>query len=132
MHTSSLGVVTAIALGAFLAPGAHAEGFTAEQAASGKATFEQNCQRCHAADLTGNRPFPPLTGEKFMSRWGSRTAGDLFNFISRRMPRDRPGQLAKEDYVKIVAYWLSFHSHAPGSEPLTDNADQLGRIVLQP
>ncbi len=124
----SLGAVTAIALGALFASGAQAEGFTAEQAASGKATFEQNCQRCHAADLTGNGPFPPLTGDRFMSRWGSRTAGDLFNFISSRMPFDRPGQLAKEDYVEIVAYWLSFHGHAPGSDSLTDDAG----IVLQP
>ncbi len=121
-------VLSAAAFGALVSSGAQAEGFTAEQAASGKATFEQNCQRCHAADLTGNGPFPPLTGDRFMSRWGSRTAGDLFNFISRRMPRDRPGELAKEDYVEIIAFWLSFHGHAPGSETLTDSA----QIVLQP
>ena len=67
-----------------------------------------------------------------MRFWGNQTAGDLFNFISSRMPYDRPGQLAKGDYVDIVAYWLSFHNHAPGSEALTDNADQLEEIVLQP
>ena len=128
IRTCLFGVLSAAAFGALVSPGAQAEGFTAEQAASGKATFEQNCQRCHAADLTGNGPFPPLTGDGFMSRWGSRTSGDLFNFISVRMPRDRPGQLAKEDYVEIVAFWLSFHGHAPGGEALTDGAG----IVLQP
>lgn len=118
----SLGAVTAVAFGAFFLSGAHAEGFTEEQATSGKAKFEQNCQRCHAADLTGNGPFPPLTGDRFMSRWGSRTSAQLFNFISTRMPRDRPGQLANGDYVDIVAYWLSFHGHAAGGEALTGDA----------
>lgn len=128
VRTCLFGVLSAAAFGALVSPGAQAEGFTAEQAASGKATFEQNCQRCHAGDLTGNEPFPPLTGDRFLSRWGSRTSADLFNFISVRMPRDRPGQLAKEDYVEIVAFWLGFHGHAPGSEALTDSA----QIVLQP
>ncbi len=132
VRTFSLGVVTTIVLGALVSPGAHAQGFTAEQAASGKATFEKNCQQCHRADLTGGGGFPALTGERFMSSWGNQTAGDLFNFISNRMPFDRPGQLAKGEYVNIVAYWLSFHNHAPGSEPLTDDANQLEGIVLQP
>ncbi len=128
VRTCFFGVLSAAALGALVSSGAQAEGFTAEQAANGKATFEQNCQRCHAADLTGAGSFPPLTGDRFMGRWGGRTAGDLFNFISRRMPFDRPGQLAKEDYVKIVAFWLSFHGHAPGNETLTESAG----IVLRP
>lgn len=127
-RTYLFGVLSAAAFGALATTGAQAEGFTAEQAASGKAKFEQNCQRCHAGDLTGNGPFPPLTGERFMSRWGGRTSADLFNFISRRMPRDRPGQLAKEDYVEIVAFWLDFHGHAAGGETLTESTG----IVLQP
>ncbi len=127
-RTCLFGVLSAAAFGALVSSGAQAEGFTAEQAASGKAKFEQNCQRCHAGDLTGNVPFPPLTGDRFLSRWGSRTSGDLFNFISGRMPFDQPGQLAKEDYVEIIAFWLSIHGHAPGSEALTDSAE----IVLQP
>ena len=126
--TYLLGALGAAVFVVLLSSSGHAEGFTAEQAASGKVTFEKNCQVCHAADLTGNANFPPLTGERFMSRWGSRTAGDLFNFISRRMPFDRPGQLAQEDYVEIIAYWLSFNGHAPGTEPLTDS----GRVVLRP
>ena len=83
---------------------------------------------CHAADLTGNGNFPPLTGDGFMRRWGSKTSSDLFNFISRRMPFDRPGQLAEEDYVVIVAYWLSVHGHAAGNESLTSGSG----VVLQP
>jgi mono/diheme cytochrome c family protein len=122
IRTYSLAAVAAIALGAFFASGAQAEGFTEGQAADGKAKYEQNCQRCHAADLTGNGPFPPLTGDRFMSRWGSRTSAELFNFISTRMPRDRPGQLAKADYVEIVAYWLSFHGKTAGGEALTEGA----------
>ena len=126
--TCLLGFWSVAAFGALVSSGAQAEGFTAEQAASGKAKFEQNCQRCHAGDLTGNAPFPPLTGDGFMSRWGSQTSGDLFNFISRRMPFDRAGQLAKEDYVEIIAFWLRFHGHAPGGETLTDSS----QVVLQP
>ena len=127
-RTYLLGVVTAMAVGAFLMPGAQAEGFTAEQVSNGKATFEQNCSGCHRADLTGGGGFPPLTGDGFMSRWGSKTSSDLFNYISRRMPFDRPGQLAEEDYVVIIAYWLSVHGHAPGSDTLTSGSG----VVLQP
>ena len=128
LRNYSVGLASAIALGGLLAPAAHAEGFTEEQAASGKAKFEQNCQRCHAGDLTGNAPFPPLTGDGFMRSWGSRTSADLFNFISSRMPFDRPGQLAKEDYVEIVAYWLSFHGQAASGETLAGSS----KVALQP
>ncbi len=128
VRTYLLGVVTAMAVGAFLAPGAQADGFTAEQAANGKAKFEQNCSGCHRADLTGGGGFPALTGDRFMGSWGSKTSSDLFNFISRRMPFDRPGQLAEEDYVVIIAYWLSVHGHAPGNQSLTSGSG----VVLQP
>ena len=107
-----------------------AEGFTEEQAAAGKAKYGQNCQRCHAGDLTGNSPFPPLTGDGFFSRWSGRTAADLFNFVSSRMPFDRPGQLDKQDYLDIVAYWLSFQGYAPGNEALTSG--NLSGVEIQP
>ncbi len=128
----SAALVTGALLTAVFSAPSFAEGFTEEQAATGKAKFCQNCQRCHAGDLTGNSPFPPITGERFFGRWGGRTVNDLYNFVSSRMPFDRPGQLDKQDYVDIIAFWLSFHGYTPGNEALTNDPERMKQIVIQP
>lgn len=126
------GAVAGISLGVLFAFGAHAEGFTAEQAAAGKDKFAQNCQGCHGDDLTGRSFFPPITGDRFMSKWQGRTAAQLLTFMSTRMPNDRPGGLAMDDYTDILAYWLSFNGYTPGGGPLTNDPARLGQITIEP
>ncbi len=128
----STALVTGALLTAVFSAPSFAEGFTEEQAAAGKAKFGQNCQRCHAGDLTGNSPFPPITGDRFFGRWGGRTVNDRFNFVSTRMPFDRPGQLDKQAYVDIIAFWLSFNGYTPGNEALTNDPERMKQIVIQP
>ena len=41
------------------------------------------------------------------SRDSFRNAQDLYNFISTRMPRTRPGQLKQDDYWAVVSYLLA-------------------------
>ena len=56
------------------APGATA--FTAEQAAAGRAAFEQSCAMCHGQNLR-QLPNALLAGTEFVGRWGSRATSDL-------------------------------------------------------
>jgi hypothetical protein len=54
--------------------------YTAAQAERGKATFLVTCQRCHNADLSGDRG-PALKGERFMTTWGGGGVNRLFEKI---------------------------------------------------
>ena len=49
-----------------------AAAFTADQAAAGRATFEQNCAACHGPTLR-QLPSAILAGPEFVSKWGERT-----------------------------------------------------------
>ena len=92
--------------------------FTAEQAASGKASFTRVCASCHLADLTGNDDAPALAGPQFQSLWRTRSTKDLLDYMTGAMP---PGgsTLDSEDYAAIVAYILDRNGATAGSESLT-------------
>ena len=60
--------------------------FTAEQAAQGKAVFENKCATCHGAELNGGEMSPPLAGAMFVSNWSGQSVGDLFTRIRTTMP----------------------------------------------
>ena len=59
--------------------------FTADQAAAGRASFEQNCAACHGADLQVLRT-AQLAGPEFMGRWQNRTTGELLSQLRATMP----------------------------------------------
>ena len=86
-------------------PASHAWAFTAEQAAAGRAAFEQTCATCHGATLR-LLPNALLAGPEFISRWGNRATGDLINQARATMPPDNPGGLPADSYANIVAFLL--------------------------
>src|SRR6516162_6500421 len=59
--------------------------YTYAQAQAGRAAYQANCGACHAPDLSG-REGPQLAGAIFMSRWETKTAGELIGFMRATMP----------------------------------------------
>ena len=103
--------------------------FTAEQAASGKASFTKACASCHLADLSGNDDAPALAGPQFQSLWKTRSTKELLDYMAGAMP---PGgsTLERQDYAAIVAYILDRNGALAGREPLTaSTAVEIGTIT---
>ena len=92
-------------------PAASALAFTSEQAAAGRAAYEQNCAACHGATLR-QLPNALLGGTEFLGRWGNRATSDLIAQARSTMPPDNPGGLPAEAYTNIVAYLLQANGGA--------------------
>ena len=95
------------------APGALA--FTAEQAAAGRAAYEQTCANCHGPTLR-QLPNALLAGTEFVGRWGNRATSDLIAQARSTMPPDNPGGLPAETYANVVAYLLQANGGAAERE----------------
>ena len=89
--------------------------FTAAQAAAGRAVYEQACAECHLGDLRGSAHGSELAGVSFMSVWGARTAGELFEHTRSEMPPGAGGSLPDEAYLNLVAYILQANGVAAGA-----------------
>ena len=97
--------------------------FTAAQAAGGRAVYEQACAECHLGDLRGSAHGSELAGVSFMSVWGARTAGELFEHTRSEMPPGAGGSLPDEAYLNLVAYILQANGVAAGGRPLAADAE---------
>lgn len=109
----------------------------ADQVARGGELYGEHCARCHGDQGQGSDLAPPVVGEGALPlephpEWKDRgvefrTALDVFQFASQRMPDDDPGSLAADEYVAILAFALK----ANGVEldrPL--DADVAAKLVL--
>lgn len=102
--------------------------FTSAQAKAGRVTYEKTCGRCHTLTLMGRqgkpeeRPevsslskadqqfinnnsghVPPLTGEVFLRRWGSKTAAQLVaRFQEAKFSFEEAGLTDDESIVDIT------------------------------
>lgn len=124
---SAAAAVAVAALGLLIAAPARSTGATAPtytlgQAAMGAATFNTICAGCHLPTLAGNPnskpPRPPLTGPVFVGRWQGKTAGDLYAFVSTKMPFGRGGTLMREQYLAVVAYLMQKNGIEPSDHAL--------------
>ena len=75
--------------------------FTAEQASAGKVAYSRSCAKCHMPDLGGTPDAPPLSGNRFLDTWRSRTTKQLFDFVLGAMP---PGGPAVNGDIKADTY----------------------------
>jgi len=92
-------------------------GYTSAQASRGATVYTQSCSACHGANLQGEAG-PPLTGQSFQLAYGGGTAAQLYDFISRQMPQDKPGSLSQRQYLDVTAYVVSRNGIAAGDTPL--------------
>jgi alcohol dehydrogenase (cytochrome c) len=91
--------------------------FTAEQAAAGRAAYEQTCATCHGPTLR-QLPNALLAGTEFLGRWGNRPTNDLIAQARSTMPPDNPGGLPAETYTNIVAYLLQTNGGAASANAI--------------
>ncbi|PCC73995.1 Cytochrome C oxidase, cbb3-type, subunit III [Nannocystis exedens] len=76
----------------------------AEQKIAGATLFEKHCAKCHGALGKGKDGVPAVVGEEALARFA--TAQEVFEFIRKEMPQDKPGSLAEGEYWAIVAFDL--------------------------
>ncbi len=95
-----------------------AAAFTADQAAAGRATFEQNCAQCHGPTLR-QLPSAILAGPEFVAKWGERTTAELLALAGATMPPDRPGALSQAEYLGVMAYLLQSNGGTASAQALT-------------
>jgi mono/diheme cytochrome c family protein len=87
------------------------------------------CTSCHGEGFTGGSA-PDLAGEPFMSRWGGKSVGDLFDLIRLTMPDDDPGSLAREEYADLVAYVLAVNKFPTGDVEIGTSIEPLKTIQI--
>jgi PQQ-dependent dehydrogenase (methanol/ethanol family) len=123
-------VFVAITLLAVSSAGAQTKsggGYMSAQASRGATVYTQSCVSCHGANLQGESA-PALTGQIFRQAYGAGTAAQLYDFISRQMPQDKPASLRQQQYLDVTAYILSRNGFAAGSAPL--QMGSLGQVSL--
>jgi PQQ-dependent dehydrogenase (methanol/ethanol family) len=91
--------------------------FTSAQASAGATVYTQSCALCHGQNLQGESG-PALTGQIFRQAYGAGTAAQLYDFISRQMPQDKPGSLSPQQYLNVTSYILARNGMQAGSEAL--------------
>jgi len=101
--------------------------FTAAQATEGQSAYAQNCAGCHGQSLDDGEFAPPVKGTAFTAQWGGKSVGELFTFISTKMPPSNAGALGDETYLQITAFILQSNSvpldakNLPGGDPGSAN-----------
>ena len=104
--------------------------YTAAQAERGKATFLVTCQRCHNADLSGDRG-PALKGERFMTTWGGGNVTRLFEKIRDTMPPFATSTLDDATKLDIVTFILQTNGFPTGAKELAAADLESIEIVAQ-
>lgn len=126
----ALVVVTAaiVALPALASRPGH---YTSAQADNGKQVYSAQCAGCHGARLQGGAG-PALKGQKFQSsvEFGKMSTAQLFDFISKHMPKNSPGSLSRDQYLSVMAYLLEQNGFAAGDSALDKRS--LQNITLLP
>jgi cytochrome c len=104
--------------------------YTEEQSRRGEAVYFTSCSLCHKPAMTGLEVVPPLVGEAFLSRWNTRTAGDLFEWIRKSMPFGNTPKLSDREYADVLAYILSRNRFPPGEAELANDFAPLAEIGM--
>src|SRR5690606_1007676 len=124
--TAARGALAALTLGCFT----HAAAQSGDQAQAGRTIYDTHCAVCHAVNLRGGQS-PPLAGEAFLARWGTRSARELLSLVQASMPPGVAGLLSDREYADVVHYMLERNGAPAGSEALTAAADRPIGDLLQ-
>ena len=99
--------------------------YTAGQADQGQAAYLEHCVSCHGQNLDDGAYGPPLKGNDFRQKWGSRSAEALFTYTSTKMPPARPGTLGDVSCAQLLAFILQENGAQPGARELPADPDAL-------
>ena len=101
--------------------------YTDAQAARGGAHYDQNCARCHGAQLLGTYDTPSLRG-RLVARWSGTTLDGLSGYINSAMPIHAPGALKPQANADMLAYILKANGYPAGARELPTAPDALKAI----
>ncbi|MGH7710367.1 MAG: c-type cytochrome [Gemmatimonadaceae bacterium] len=94
--------------------------YTAGQAERGEKVYTKICVECH-------EPFE-FAGSLWDKEWLGKTAFDFFDLVKTTMPDDKPGTLAREDIVDVLAYILRLNSYPAGQADIPNDDEKLKLI----
>jgi cytochrome c len=87
-----------------------------EQAQEGGKLFEKNCAKCHGNEGQGTKKAPAVVGKEALPldppataklrKTQFHTAQDVAEFVSTKMPANKPGSLSADQYYAILAFDL--------------------------
>jgi mono/diheme cytochrome c family protein len=100
--------------------------YTEAQASRGMEAFGQSCSGCHVLTAEGKAP---LAGDAFWKSFAQKTAGDLLEFVSTKMPNGTPGSLNEATYRDLVALILKSNGFPAGTAELARNTIRDVQIV---
>jgi mono/diheme cytochrome c family protein len=97
--------------------------YTADQAHRGEALYKAQCTSCHGDALDGTGPYPPLSGNDFLSKYEGQPALKL-------MPATAPGSLTRPQAADLLAYILSYNKFPAGKTELPSDEDSLKKLTV--
>ncbi len=103
--------------------------YTTGQADQGQAAYVEHCASCHGQNLDDGAYGPPLKGNDFRQKWGSRSAEALFTYTSTKMPPTRPGTLGDVSYAQLLAFMLQENGSQPGARELPADPETLKALA---
>jgi cytochrome c len=87
-----------------------------DQAAEGAKLFKKDCAKCHGDAGQGTKKAPPVVGKDALPldppagakvrKTQFHTAQDVAEFVSTKMPANKPGSLSADEYYAILAFDL--------------------------
>ena len=104
--------------------------YTADQAHRGEALYKAQCTSCHGDALDGTGPYPPLSGNDFLSKYEGQPALNVYDMIQKLMPATAPGSLTRPQAADLYAYILSFNKYPAGKAELSSDEDSLKKFNL--
>jgi mono/diheme cytochrome c family protein len=104
--------------------------YSAEQAHRGEALYQKQCVACHGAALDGAGPYPPLSGNDFLTKYEGQPTLNVYDMIQKLMPATNPGTLTRPQAADLLAYILSFNKFPAGKTDLPSAEDSLKKLVL--
>jgi mono/diheme cytochrome c family protein len=104
--------------------------FTRDQAARGRSQYRTQCASCHADNMAGIGPAPPLAGGAFLAKWSTLTVSDLFERVRTTMPQNAPHSLGDSVYTDITAFILRANNFPTGETELSADSERLRAMPL--
>jgi mono/diheme cytochrome c family protein len=105
--------------------------YSAAQAGRGLELYMAACAQCHAPDMSGIDPAPPLTGGRFAANWNGVALGDMVERIRVSMPQNDPGTLTRAQIADVTAYLLAQNGFPAGEKELPRQTAMLNTIAYE-
>ena len=95
--------------------------YTKAQAERGLNLYDGSCASCHELSK--------FKGPEFAKAWTAKPLSELHTAV-RSMPMDAPGSLSPQEYVDILAYFLSLNGYPPGPTALANTDEAIKAIMV--